>query len=168
MPPSRPVLILGTCAALLALAGDQLSKHAVLAHFRDDGDAVALLPHLNIILVSNHGVSFGLFNEHGMAAGGGWQSIAFSILALVVVAGLSVALWRTRSLWSAAGFGLIIGGAIGNLVDRLRLGSVVDFIDFFIGHWHWYTFNVADAAICTGVGLLLLDSLLTRSESPRA
>ena len=163
-PARRDLVMLGAGLALLALVLDQWTKHLVLAYF-DSGEppVLHLMPSLNVVLVANHGVSFGLFNASGFS----WQAYGFSALALVVAAALAVALWRTHSPWQAAGFGLIIGGAVGNLLDRLRLGSVVDFVDFFIGGWHWYTFNLADAAICTGVGLLLLDGLLPRVESPR-
>ena len=69
-------------------------------------------------------------------------------------------LWRTTSALVAIGLGAIMGGAIGNVIDRLRFGAVVDFLDFHYEHYHWYAFNIADAAIVTGVCLLLLDSLV--------
>jgi len=72
---------------------------------------------------------------------------------------------RVGSPLLATAIGLIIGGAIGNVVDRVRLGAVVDFLDFHVGRWHWPAFNVADSAICVGVAVMLLDGLLLRREA---
>jgi signal peptidase II len=155
----------GLVAALIVLVADQITKHLVLSHLGAlpyDQRYMTLLPFLDVVLVGNRGVTFGMFND-----GGSFNAIIFAGIALAIVAGL---LWWLRSVsrwWVAIAIGMIIGGAIGNLSDRLRLGAVVDFIDFFIGSWHWYTFNVADAGICVGVGILLLDSLAGRAESPK-
>jgi signal peptidase II len=160
----RHPLRAGLAVAAATLVVDQATKLAVLAHFADEiRPPVQLLPCLRIGYIANHGVSFGLFN-----GGGVWQPAVFSVVAIAIVAGLVHVLRSARSWINVAGIGLIIGGAIGNLADRVRLGSVVDFVDFYIGTWHWYVFNIADAAICVGVGLMLLDSLLTRPESPKA
>jgi signal peptidase II len=159
----RRNLWIGLGIAALALIADQASKAAILAHFAAGGSPVVpLTPFLNFVLLGNRGVSFGLFNT-----GAGSGALIFSALAAAIVAVLIYSLWKTRSFLAVLGLGLIIGGAIGNLADRIRLGSVVDFIDFFIGSWHWYVFNVGDAAICVGVGFLLLDRLLQRPETPR-
>jgi signal peptidase II len=160
----RRPLAIGLGIAALALVADQATKTAVLAHFSGGEDRiVTLAPFLNLVLVANHGVSFGLFNT-----GAGWRPWLFSGVAIAIVGVLLWLLRTQKSPFNVAGMGLIIGGAIGNLIDRVRFGSVVDFVDFHIGDWHWYVFNVADAAICVGVGLLLLDSLLARPESPKA
>jgi signal peptidase II len=160
----RHGLWIGLAIAAVTLVIDQASKAAVLAHFSDDAERVLpVMPSLNFVLVANHGVSFGMLNT-----GGSWQAWVFSALALAISAGLVHMLRRAGSWWAVAGEGMIIGGAVGNMIDRLRFGSVVDFVDFYIGSWHWFVFNIADAAICIGVGLLLLDSLLTRPESPKA
>src|SRR5260221_12834731 len=90
------------------------------------------------------------------------QGIVFSLLAAVIVAILLVWLWRAPGTLLPAAIGLVVGGAIGNVIDRLRLGSVVDFLDFHLGGWHWPAFNLADAAICIGVGLMIIDGLLGR------
>lgn len=155
---------IGGIAALIVLVLDQLSKHAVLAYFETvTGPAfVPVTPFFNLALVANHGVTFGMFS-----GGDGFQPWIFSGLALVIVAGLLYTLWRTVAWQRALAIGMIIGGAIGNLIDRLRFGSVVDFLDFYLGSWHWYVFNLADAAICVGVGLMLLDGLLWQTESPK-
>jgi signal peptidase II len=83
-----------------------------------------------------------------------WWGLA--VLGLAVVTLLSVWLWRTRTRLSGAAIGLIIGGALGNIADRIRWGAVTDFLDFHVGQYHWPAFNVADVAIVSGVGLLLL------------
>jgi signal peptidase II len=155
---------IGLGVALLVLAIDQASKIAVVTYLSgQDEPRVAVAPFFDLTLVANHGVSFGLFS-HGQAFG----PLIFSAISVIVTIGLIAALSRAHSFRASIPLGFIIGGAIGNLADRIRLGSVVDFLDFFIGNWHWYIFNMADAAICIGVGLLLLDSLLPRAESPKA
>jgi signal peptidase II len=88
------------------------------------------------------------------------------VLAAAIVIGLLFWLRRATQPLVVGGIGLVIGGAIGNVIDRLRFGAVVDFLDFHVAGWHWPAFNVADAAICVGVGLILIDSLLGRREMP--
>ena len=83
----------------------------------------------------------------------------------LIVAGLVYWLRRVTSPLLAVAIGLIIGGAVGNVVDRIRLGAVVDFLDFHIGSWHWPAFNLADSAICVGVAAMLLDGLLLHRET---
>ena len=112
---------------------------------------VPVLPVLNLTMVWNPGVTFGLFA--GSGAVGRW---ALSAVAFLIIGALLAWIWRTRSAVTAAAAGLIAGGAIGNLVDRLRFGAVTDFIDLHWGAAHWPTFNLADAAIVCGVALLLL------------
>jgi signal peptidase II len=118
---------------------------------------VEVLPWLNWILAHNTGAAFSF-----LADAGGWQRWFFTVLALVVTVALLVWLFRLqRGQWHLGlALGLLIGGAIGNLVDRLRLGYVVDFIDVHYGGWHWPAFNVADSAITCGIAILLLDALL--------
>ncbi len=152
----------GLLAALLVLLLDQASKLAILNHLGDGEGMVRITGFLNLALVSNHGITFGFFNRSGA-----FNAMIFSLLALGITGALIVWLGRTRSGLVAIAMGMVIGGAIGNLIDRLRLGAVVDFLDFHIGGLHWYVFNVADAGICIGVGLLLLDGLLLRTESPK-
>jgi signal peptidase II len=157
----------GLIAAFVTLVLDQVSKLAVLRHFADVPDALRdlpLLPGLDIREIGNRGVTFGLFNGAGEA---GQAELIFSGMTLVIVAVLLVTLVRTQRSLGAIGLGMVIGGAIGNLIDRVRLGAVVDFLDFHIGSWHWYVFNGADAAICIGVGILLLDGLPARTGSPK-
>ena len=146
----------GIIAGLLVLAADQASKYWVL-HVLDLPDLrqLVLLPVLNLTMVWNRGVTFGLLNGFG-----DWGHIILAVLALAVVAALGFWLNRATSWLMAASIGAIAGGAIGNVIDRLRYGAVVDFIHAHLGEWSWYVFNVADAAISAGVALLLVDGLL--------
>ena len=149
--------VLGLAFALVVLIADQASKHWVLSTFelRNVG-RIVVLPFLSFTYVGNTGVTFGLLTGFG---GGAWVLAAVS---LAVVVALGVWLRRAERPLVAAALGAVVGGAIGNVVDRLRLGSVVDFLDFHVAGWSWYVFNVADAAIVCGVVALLLDSVLPR------
>ncbi|HTS94945.1 MAG TPA: signal peptidase II [Stellaceae bacterium] len=157
-------MIRGLGIALFAavVAGDQLSKSWIVSYLGDpERHAVqSIAPFFDLVLVRNRGVSFGLFNGDSAV-----NSILLSVVAGVVVLGLFVWLWRTRSALVAAATGLVSGGAVGNVIDRLRFGGVTDFLDFHWGEWHFPAFNLADSAITVGVGLLLIDGLLSRRES---
>ncbi len=155
----------GLAVAALAAALDQASKAAVLRFFGESGCAnhrSALTSFLDLVLTCNSGVSFGLFNRTGLS------SLIFSVLAAVVVVVLLFWLTRVGSGFLAIAIGLIIGGAIGNVVDRLRFGAVVDFLYFHAGSWYWPAFNLADSAICLGVAAILLDGLLLRRSPLQA
>jgi signal peptidase II len=144
--------------ALLVLVLDQVTKvwaEAALGY----AQPVALLPFLNLTLVYNLGAAFSF-----LADAGGWQRSFFIVLSSVISLVLVVWIWRlppgARLLGSA--LALVLGGAVGNLVDRLAYGHVIDFIDLHAGGWHWPAFNVADSAITCGVLLLLVDGLRAR------
>jgi lipoprotein signal peptidase len=147
-------LIVGAATGLAVLLADQASKDYVLNRLDlQSAHSIAILPVLNFTFVMNHGITFGL-NDHVGA------SVAIpTVAALVVVAVLLVWLWRAERGMVVAGLGAICGGATGNVIDRLRFGAVVDFIDAHAFGWSWYVFNVADAAIVCGVAALVLDSL---------
>jgi signal peptidase II len=150
---------LGVSAALLVLAADQASKWWVL-HGLDlpTRGSVALLPVLNFTLVWNRGVTFGLLN--GPASGSAWgPHLVLAAIALGVVAALGIWLRRAERPLVGVALGAIAGGAIGNVIDRLRFGAVVDFIHAHAWGWSWYVFNVGDAAIVCGVAALVLDGL---------
>ena len=140
--------------ALVVLVADQASKEYVLSWLDlQSVHSIAILPVLNFTMVWNRGITFGL-NDHA-----GASAMLPTIAALVVVGVLLVWLWRSDRILVAAGLGAVCGGAIGNVIDRLRFGAVVDFIHAHIFGWSWYVFNVADAAIVCGVAALVLDSL---------
>jgi signal peptidase II len=160
-------MMLGRGLAVAAAAAilDQISKALVLAFFGEPGCALhraVVGPFLDLVLTCNPGVSFGLFNRAGV------NSLIFSLAALAIVLVLVVWLGRVRATFLAAAIGLIIGGAIGNVVDRLRFGAVIDFLDFHLASWHWPAFNLADSAICLGVAAMLLDGMLSRRPAPQA
>lgn len=159
------MLALGLGTALAIAILDQLSKAAILAHFAGrpfGGDP--LTPFFSFVLTYNRGMSFGLFNG-GPGGSTGLNAVLFSLAAAAIVAGLIWWLSRVGSPLLALAIGLIIGGAVSNVVDRIRLGAVVDFLDFHIGSWHWPAFNLADSAICVGVVAMLLDGLLLHREA---
>ena len=140
----------GLVAAVLALVADQGSKLALLygagfAHL-PPGSSIPVLPFLNLVMVWNPGISYGLFPAHsGLAT---WALVAVSLGA---IAGLSYWLWNTHSRSLAVGLGLVIGGAVGNnLIDRVVYGRVADFFHFYALGYSWYVFNIADVAITLG------------------
>ena len=150
----------GLLAALLVLAADQASKWWVLDVLRlPERGQVPVLPVLSLTMVWNQGVTFGLFHQSGA-----WGPWLLAGVALAVVAALAVWLRRAESALVAASLGAIGGGAVGNVVDRLRFGAVVDFLHAHAFGWSWYVFNVADAAIVCGVGVLVLDGLRPRTR----
>jgi signal peptidase II len=153
---------LGLAVALLVVVLDQASKAWILSFFSErSGEPVAVLTSFfNLVLTGNRGMSFGLFNTNAAM-----NTAIFTVLAAVIVIGLGVWLRRAHNHVIRVALGMIIGGAIGNVIDRLMRGAVVDFLDFHIGTWHWYAFNLADAAICLGVIALLLDGLLARPKA---
>jgi signal peptidase II len=151
---------LGWLVAVGVLVVDQLTKWWILAAVMDPPRAIAVAPFFNIVLVFNRGVSFGMF---GTAPG--WMPWLLTAFALAIAAGLGVWLRRVRGRWLGVALGLIIGGALGNVIDRLRFGAVVDFLDFHAAGYHWPAFNVADSGITVGVAVLLLDALKSPQRS---
>ena len=146
---------LGITAMLLVFAADQASKAWILYGLRlPELGRVDLLPVLSLTMVWNQGVTFGLFRAQGA-----WGPLLLTAVAVAIVAALAVWLRRAESRLVALSLGAIAGGAIGNVLDRLRFGAVVDFIHLHAGGWSWYVFNVADAAIVCGVAALVLDGL---------
>lgn len=144
----------GLLVALAVVALDQAVKAWVVAFFAARGtDLVTVLPIFNLVLTWNRGVSFGLFN-------GGGETLLFAVVAAAIVAALVWWLSRAGTRGLQLAIGLVIGGAVGNIVDRLARGAVVDFLDFHVGTLHWFAFNVADTAICLGVFFIALDGLL--------
>jgi signal peptidase II len=152
MTPSR----LGVWAALVTLILDQTTKlYALFAIDLPLREPLPLTPFLDLRVVWNRGISYGLFQQSTEA--GRWILIAVSIAAAVA---LTVWIRRTSGRLLALSLGLIVGGAIGNVIDRLAYGAVFDFIHIHVGQFSWYVFNVADAAIVAGVVGLLYDSFV--------
>lgn len=148
-------------SALVVIA-DQVSKNYIVGHF-EEFEVKTLLPILDITLVHNVGAAFSF-----LASASGWQRWFFIVLACGVSIGIGAWLIRlpanARKL-TAAGLALVMGGAIGNVIDRFRLGSVVDFIHFHWDRAYFPAFNVADSAITVGAAFLLLDALLDSKRS---
>lgn len=119
-------------------------------------ESISVLPYFNLTYVHNTGAAFSFLSDAG-----GWQRWFFAVLAFVV--SIVITVWITRlqknELMLAAALSMILGGAIGNLIDRLLYGYVIDFVDVYYQNWHWPAFNVADSAITLGVGLMLLETL---------
>jgi signal peptidase II len=141
-------------AAIVAV--DQLTKWLVLGYFENRYPRVELTGFFNLVLVFNKGAAFSLF-----AQAAGWQTPLLAAFALAAAVIVSVLIVRNpgRGLL-CLGLALILGGALGNLIDRLRFGHVVDFLDFHALGWHWPAFNVADSAISVGAVILILEGFV--------
>jgi signal peptidase II len=156
----------GLVAAALALVADQGFKLFMLygADFvhMPPGQAVPILPFFNLVMVWNPGISYGLFPASSV-----WGTAVLVVIDIVAVAGLSWWLWGSTSRSLTAGFGLIIGGALGNLIDRLVYGKVADFFHFYGFGYDWYVFNIADLAITLGAMAILYDVLQPQSAQDK-
>jgi len=157
----RPGLIL----AATILVADQASKWAILELVDlDEVGQVKLLSAgpfgFDLTMVWNRGVTFGM-----LAGDGAWTQAVLGLLALGIAAFLLRWMARAENRLTALALGAVVGGAVGNVIDRLRFGGVVDFLDAHAFGWHWYVFNVADAAIVLGVLALVLDALFRPSGS---
>ncbi|MBF0248466.1 MAG: signal peptidase II [Alphaproteobacteria bacterium] len=148
--------------ALAILAADQVSKWAILDYFAAaPANIVGVTPYFNIVLAWNPGISFGMFGAGGDV--GRWILVA---LAAVICGVLGRWLMRAETRFAALSLGAIIGGAVGNVIDRVRFGAVVDFLDVHVLGYHWPAFNVADGAITVGATVLILESLFAASKTP--
>ena len=146
--------------AALVVILDQATKLLIQRTFRL-GESLPVVPGLfNLTYVLNPGAAFG-FLAGAAAAFRGPFFIAVSVLAIAIICYYYARHARGRPL-PVVGLALILGGAVGNLIDRLRVGMVIDFLDFYLGKYHWPAFNVADSGITVGVGLLLVDMLRER------
>lgn len=141
----------GLAAGVIVL--DQLSKAVVLALLRT-GDSVPVTPFFNWVLTWNPGAAFSF-----LADSGGWQRWFFTGLALLVGGWIAWLLRQPQPRAQAGALALILGGALGNAIDRVRFGAVVDFVDLHVAGWHWPAFNVADSAICVGAALLIWEQM---------
>lgn len=138
----------------LVLVLDQASKLAVNGSMQLY-ESIPLIPYFNLTYVHNTGAAFSF-----LAQAGGWQRWLFAGLAVVMsgIIGVWLARLKKHETLMALALSLVLGGAIGNLIDRVAYGYVIDFLDVYYQNWHWPAFNIADSAICVGVGLMLLES----------
>ena len=149
----RPVP-LGLLVAFLAIGVDQATKWWILLDVMNPPRVIDITPFFNLVLVWNRGISFGMFSNESMA--GVW---ILSLLALIIVGFLTNWLRKAESKLAVISLGLIIGGALGNVIDRAVHTAVLDFLDFYLGSFRWPAFNAADSFITVGAILLILDSL---------
>lgn len=164
-PPSLGVPRAGLACAIVAVLADQISKYVMVEHvFRPEGVAetpflspvvIDILPVFDLRLSWNQGISFSLFSADGSR----WPLLAVTMLITAVLAGW---MWRTPRRWLQVGLGLIVGGALGNIIDRASVGAVADFLHVYWRDWHFPTFNIADSCITVGAIIVLLDALFER------
>lgn len=152
----------GLLVAVLVLLLDLVSKLAILEWIEPPAQGIPLTGFLAIVLVWNRGMSFGMFNT-------GDPAVPWILGALAVAVSIALVWWLKRAdrRMVVAGVGLVLGGAVGNLLDRVLYGAVVDFVLLHYRGWQWPAFNVADSAIFLGVVCLLWDSLFGPRESPK-
>ncbi|GAA0480391.1 MULTISPECIES: signal peptidase II [Tatumella] len=141
---------------VLVMVVDFVSKQWVMADMQLH-ESRALMPSLNLFYARNYGAAFSFLADKG-----GWQRWFFAGIAVAIVIALLVMMFRNRASQKMTNiaYAMIIGGAAGNLLDRMWHGFVVDFIDFYVGDWHFATFNLADCAICIGAALVILEGFL--------
>ena len=152
---------LGLSGLIIAL--DQVTKYWITQTLRF-GETIELTAFFNLVLAYNPGAAFSFLSDQA-----GWQRWFFVVLALVVSVWLVVLIRRhVRETWIPLAASMILGGALGNVIDRVRFGAVVDFIQWHIAEYYWPAFNVADSAITVGVGLLLWDQFRPRSAGAHA
>jgi signal peptidase II len=145
-------------AITVAFVFDQATKLMALAALAR-GSAQPVLPFFDLRLSFNKGISFSMFAETFAS-----RPLLLAGITLVIVALFAFLLIRSTARWEAIALGLIIGGALGNALDRIRLGAVVDFLDFHIWDYHWPAFNLADVAIAVGVMVLLAITALGKND----
>ena len=147
--------------AILVFVLDRSTKWLIETRFGPWDSKVVIPGFFNLVHSENPGVAFGIFSE-GATRGRTLVLVAITIAAVGVLGWM---LWKSNDRLSSLAFALITGGALGNLYDRITAGAATDFLDFFVGRYHWYTFNLADSAICIGAGLLILTIMTKRKTT---
>lgn len=147
--------------ALLVIVLDQASKAWIFYDLMNPPTVISVMPFVDFILTWNRGVGFGLLQAHST-----WGAMALIALAIGISAVLGAWIWRTTDKLLLVSLSMIIGGAIGNIIDRLRFGAVLDFIyvHVYISNYHFPAFNIADSAITVGVCLLILESFVRNKK----
>ncbi|VAY02156.1 Lipoprotein signal peptidase [Arsenophonus endosymbiont of Aleurodicus dispersus] len=145
---------------IIILIADLSSKQFISNNFQLC-ESIPLIPYFNLVFAKNSGAAFSFLADKG-----GWQRGLFAFLAIVIFVVFIVIMYRqsVNKKLSNIAYALVIGGALGNLFDRLLYGFVVDFIDFYVGDWHWPIFNIADMAICIGAALIIFDSFINTDK----
>lgn len=155
----RRPLVAGLATAPVVLILDQISKYWVLEHVMVPPRVIEVTSFFNLVMGWNRGVTFGLFNTDSPL-----NAWILPFLAAVICGLLIVWMARTPRLIVGVCLGLVVGGAVGNVIDRLRFGAVFDFLDVHVAGYHWPAFNVADSAITIGVILMIIDSFVGGDE----
>ena len=150
----------GLIVALVFLISDQISKWWMLESVMNPPQTISLTPFFNLVYAWNRGVSFGLFDTNSPYSG--W---ILSLIAVAIVGYLMRWLYRVDNIFQAVAIGMIIGGALGNVADRIMYGAVYDFLDIHVAGYHWPAFNLADSGITVGAIILVLDSLFAKSDN---
>jgi signal peptidase II len=137
--------------ALAILVVDQLTKHLVVSNFELHKSLQVIPGFFDLTYILNSGAAWGMFRRHPQAL----AALAAATLAVLLIL---APVFQGHRGWTRWGWALLVGGIAGNLADRVRIGSVIDFLDFYIGSSHWPAFNIADSAICAGVICYIIDS----------
>ncbi len=164
---------LGVLLAIVTLLLDQLSKWLVVEKLMRPAGVVEtpfyvaysikVAPFFDVVMAWNRGVSFGIFNN-GSSPYNAWMLTALS---LAICSGLAVWMVRSKDTLLRIGLGMIVGGALGNVIDRIRFGAVADFLDVHVAGYHWPAFNIADSGITIGAMLLLIDAMFLQPRVPK-
>ncbi len=149
----------GALMAFLVVGLDQASKWWIVTSVMVPERQIEVTSFFNIVMVWNRGITFGLFGDSPVATR--WVLTGVSVIIVVILAAW---MWRTSRPWVAGALGAVIGGALGNVIDRVHYGAVADFLDFHMGQWHWPAFNLADSAIVLGGAVLILDAFISVKE----
>jgi signal peptidase II len=151
----------GILVAIVVIILDQMTKWWILTSVMTPPQRIPVTGILDLVLVYNRGVSFGL-----LGGAPSWATAALIVFALLLSMALCIWMWRADSLLLGTALGFVVGGALGNVIDRFLHGAVVDFLDFHAAGYHWPAFNVADSAITIGVVILIIDSLKSKPAEP--
>ncbi len=152
-------MLLGLSVAFLIIVFDQASKYYIMNEVLGEYGVISYTSFFNLVRAWNTGVSFSMFNNWGM-----WGVVVLSVVAMTIVGFLVYWLYTEKVRIIQIALGFIIGGAVGNVIDRIRLGAVFDFLDFHIGESHWPAFNVADSFICIGATIIVVHTLLAKKQ----
>ena len=153
-------MLAGIIAALMVALFDQISKALVFSFLAENGSVVAVTNFFNLVTAWNKGVSFSMFDNLG-----GYGVYVLSLFSLTVVGFLLYWLKKEQNFLMQLALGFVIGGAVGNVIDRVRIGAVFDFLDVHAAGYHWPAFNVADSFICIGAFLIILNGICGCSKT---
>lgn len=152
-------MLLGLCVAVAVLIADQATKFWIMNDVLAEKAMIVFTPFFSLVRAWNTGVSFSMFNNWGVSG-----VIILSLVAFVIIAFLFNWLRKENNRLIQVALGFIIGGALGNVIDRVRLGAVFDFLDFSFGGYHWPAFNVADSFICIGAVIVIVHGLFSKNK----